>query len=86
MPLGRLISQFEKFTDDKALVRDLRALVKDRNHYAHRGYLQRKGSDTLEKIMAEIQSLQEVKDRTDVVNNRLKAHIESVGSLVDESA
>ena len=39
LPLGRLTDRFAKFVDDDTLVKELRALKGDRDHCAHRAFM-----------------------------------------------
>jgi len=53
-PLGLLIEDFDRISEDKDLVKRLKELVKERNFFAHSGYLFSPEGDTRDKEIKEL--------------------------------
>lgn len=70
LPLRPLIQEFNKYSDDAALVRDLLALVRERNYCAHRAFVQMLTAAPDEN-RAEARRLQEIQGRIRSAKDRL---------------
>jgi hypothetical protein len=76
---GRLIDEFEKFSDDASLVKELRDLVQHRNYCAHRAFMElAQLKAPVAERHAEAKRLLDVRKRVRSAGDRLIAHLDRV--------
>jgi hypothetical protein len=82
LSLGKLISEFAKYSDDPGLVSELRALVEHRNYCAHRAFMEialaERGS--ADERNAEATRLSNIRLQFRRARVRLMEHLRTVGA------
>jgi len=78
-PLGRLINQFEQFTDDDPLVLDLRALSEERNHCAHRAFVRARREENTASLLMDVKRFADLKAQVESLLERMHARLTALG-------
>ena len=75
LALRGLVTRFARFTDDVSLVRDLQGLQRDRDHCAHRAFMEAFVKTGRGKAADDFRRLQSIRKRTQAAFYRLMLHV-----------
>lgn len=84
--LGRLVDWYKSYTDNEALIREIRVIKADRDRIAHQGYvltIEEQADD--EFLLAETRKLEVAHTKAEECLERLRAEMEKTDAVVNRA-